>query len=278
VLGGDPLVSDCVGGNADLVIDAHGILYVSSGTHIQRYRRTDDAECRLEPLGARLEPPPVKVRSQRIDGPLYMRSGGPAWSLLRAGAAIYAHDFLGGLFRIDRGKPEPSCVDVFGYATAVSVGNQILVSRQGIERLVLGKRCRSVSAKIDDKTRGHLYTIGDRLYQASGPTLMRYDGKEAVAVAGGTRICSIVGVSACGDGACIVDNNCMQVVQLDADGKVLRVIESDQLFAARPYGLQSAASTASGSVLVLARHRDVADSKQICEAAIYELPAALFAL
>ncbi len=78
----------------------------------------------------------------------------------------------------------------------------------------------------------------------------------------------------CGDGTCIVDNNCSQVVQLDADGKVLRAIESGKLFDARPYVLDTATAAPDGSVFVLAHHRD----HDICEAAVYRLPAALFAL
>jgi hypothetical protein len=70
----------------------------------------------------------------------------------------------------------------------------------------------------------------------------------------------------------------MQVIQLGADGKVLRVLDDDKLFATRPWSIAEAATSDAGDVYVLARHRDKTNDKEICEAAIYELPAAVFAL
>ena len=101
---------------------------------------------------------PVPTRAQAIDkGPVYMRSGGPAWHLLSSADAIYAYDYLGGMFRIDRGKSEPTCTEVFGYDSAVAIGGKLLVARQGIERLAPGKPCKASSAKIDDKAQGSLH-------------------------------------------------------------------------------------------------------------------------
>src|SRR5438309_132592 len=81
-----------------------------------RYTRAAGDDCRFDPAGEPIALPAANKRPQRIDkGPVYMRSGGPAWHLVRAGDAIYAYDFLGGLFRVDRGKPEAACTDVFGY-------------------------------------------------------------------------------------------------------------------------------------------------------------------
>jgi hypothetical protein len=102
-----------------------------------------------------------------------------------------------------------------------------------------------------------------------------------------TRICHIAAMSACGDGACVLDSNCKQLVQLGADGKVLRAIDDDQLFQTRPWTLAALATNDGGDVYVLAKHRDTpgatsgaptASDKAICEAAIYEVPAAAFAL
>ncbi|HSK01862.1 MAG TPA: hypothetical protein VK932_11500 [Kofleriaceae bacterium] len=279
VLGGDPLASECVGGGEGIAFGRDGTLYVVDGRQVRRYRRAAGEGCTLEPSGDPIELPPDNPRPQKVGGgPVYMRSGGAAWSLVRAGDAIYAHDFLGGLFRIDRGKPEPACVDVFGYRRVAALGKKLLVGRNGIEELKPGKTCKAVSAKIDDKVRGEVHAIGDTLYVSSGKSLQRYDGKDPVKLGEGTRICFVSGLTACGDGACILDSNCMQIVQLGTDGKVLRVIDDEKLFAARPWSLQEAVTADGGDVFVLARHRDKANDKEICEAAVYELPAAVFAL
>lgn len=278
VLDGDPLASACVGGGEGIAVGADGLVYVVDDRQVRRYQRVDGDGCRLEPSGEPIELPPDNPRPQKLGGPVYMRSGGAAWHLVRAGAAVYAHDFLGGLFRIDRGKPEPTCDDVFGFNSVGALGKRLLVARGGIEELKLGTTCKAVPARIDDKARGDLYAIADHLYLASGGKVSRYEDKKRVELGEGTRICSVSGLTACGDGACILDNNCMQVVQLGADGKVLRVLSDDQLFATRPWSLAEATTAKGGEVYVLARHRDKTNDKEICEAAIYELPAAVFAL
>ena len=278
VLGGDPLASACVGGGEGIAVGADGLVYVVDGRQVRRYQRADGEGCRLEPSGEPIELPPDNPRPQKLGGPVYMRSGGAAWHLVRAGAAVYAHDFLGGLFRIDRGKPEPTCDDVFGFKSVAVLGKRLLVARNGIEELKPGTKCKAVPARIDDKARGDLHAIADHLYLASHGKVSRYDGGQRVELGEGTRICSVSGLTACGDGACILDNNCMQVVQLGADGKVLRVLDDDKLFATRPWSLAEATTAKGGEVYVLARHRDKTNDKEICEAAIYELPAAVFAL
>lgn len=280
-IAGDPLDSDCIGGGEGLVADADGTLYLVAGSRVQRYRRTDGAECRLEPTGAPIELPPENPRPQRMDGPVFFRSGGPAWHLARLGTAIYALDFLGGLFRIDRAAPEPACVDVFGYNSIVQIGTRVLVARKGIEQLSLGKKCTARSAKIDDKARGEVHAIGGALYTAvaGGGDVTRYDGTAKTELGGDTRICSATGLTGCGDGVCIVDSNCMQLVQIAADGTA-RVIDDRVLFDQRPWHLGDALTLADGRVLLLARHRDAAagagSGKDVCEQAVYELPAALF--
>lgn len=278
VLGGDPLASDCVGGGVSLARGADGRFYVVAGKQVRRYQRVPGADCRLEPSGAPIELPAEKSRPQELGkGPVYMRSGGPAWHLVRAGTALYAFDFLGGMVRIDRGKPELAC-DVFGYRSAAALGKRMLVARHGIEELRLGTHCKAASARIDDKARGDVYVVGDQLFVANGSDVTRYDDKTPVALGGDTKPCYVSSMTACGDGACAVDSNCKQVIQYGHDGKVLRTLDDDRLFESMPWSLHDAVTTEGGDVLLLARHRDTTNGKEICEAAIYELPAAVFTL
>lgn len=281
-LDGDPLVGECVGGGTGLAFDAKGTLYLVDGKQVRRYTRIDgDAGCHYAEAGEAIELPPDNPRPQSLNGPVYMRSGGAAWHLVATEKrdAVYAHDFLGGLFRIDRGKPEAACVDVFGYDSVAARGKDLLIARKGIEKLALGKKCKASSAKIDDKARGKLVIAGGLLHVAHYDKLTRYDGKKPTELGEGTRICSITGLAPCGDGGvCAIDNNCMQVIHFGSDGKVARVLDDDILFDTRPWSLADAATRADGSVFVYARHRDKTNGKEICEGAIYELPQALFAL
>jgi hypothetical protein len=273
---GNPLSSDCVGGGEGLVVDKAGVVYLVAGDHVQRYQRAEGADCRLEPTGDPIVLPPENKRPQKLDGPVYLRSGGPAWHLARLGDAIYALDFLGGLFRIDRGKPEPACIDVFGYESIAQVGSRVVIARNGIEQLALGPHCKAHSAHIDDKAHGDVHAIGKTLYTAVAGTgeVTRY-GTEKVKLGGDTRICSATGLTACGDGVCIVDNNCMQIIQVAADGTP-RVLDDHALFDQRPWTLGDAVTEPDGGVLLLARHRDHTNNGDTCEAAVYTLPAALF--
>jgi hypothetical protein len=278
VLGGDPLAADCVGGGEGIAFGKDGLLYVVDGKHVRRYQRAAGDTCNFEPSGEPIELPPDNPRPQPLGkGPVYMRSGGAAWSLTRAGDAMYAHDFLGGLFRIDHGKPQPACVDVFGYNSVAALGKRLLVARGDILELKLGNKCKAVSAKLADKVRGNLYTAHDKLYLANGSELTRFEGATPTKLGEGTRICYVTGLTACGDGACVLDSNCMQMIQLAADGKVLRVLDDDKLFATRPWSIAEATTSDAGDVYVLARHRDKTNAKEICEAAVYEVPAAAFA-
>jgi hypothetical protein len=279
MLGGDPLGADCVGGGTGIALDKAGLLYVVDGNQVRRYQRAPGDACNFEPSGEPIVLPPDNPRPQPLGkGPVYMRSGGAAWHLVRAGDALYAHDFLGGLFRIDHGKPEAACVDVFGYNSIAALGKKLLIARGDVLELELGKQCKATPTKRGDKLRGSLYSAHDKLYLAAGSELTRFDGTTQTKLGEGTRICYATALTACGDGACVLDSNCMQVIQLAADGKVLRVLDDDKLFATRPWSIAEAATSDAGDVYVLARHRDKTNDKEICEAAVYELPAALFAL
>lgn len=277
VLGGDPLASDCVGGGEGIAFDKAGTLYVVDNHVVRRYARAEGDGCHFEPSGEPIEMPPDNPRPQKLGGTVYMRSGGAAWHLARTGPVVYAHDFLGGLVRVDRGKAEPVCNDIFGFKSIVQLGKRLLLARNGIEELKVGKRCKAVPAKLDGKPRGELFVIGDTLYAGSGSQLQRYDGGKPVEAGAGAKLCYVKAVTACGDGACVLDSNCMQLVQLAADGTVQRTLDDDKLFGTRPWSVATATTDDAGDVFILARHRDKTNGKEICEAAIYELPAAAFA-
>lgn len=277
-VGGDPLAQACNVYDEGLAIAKDGTLYVVAGKQLRRYRRTDGADCTLEPSGDPIDLPPDNPRPQEMGkGPIYMRSGGGEWHLVRAGDAIYAHDFLGGLFRVDRGKPEPVC-DVFGYSSLAAFGKKLVIARQGFEELKLGKKCAPAKLGIDDKARGQVFAVRDHLYLGDGKQLTRYDGKTPVSLLEDKRVCFVTSLSACGDGLCVLDQNCMQILQLDADGKVLRALDDDVLFQTRPFGVNQLVTADNGNLYVRAKHRDNTNGKEICESAIYELPAAAFAL
>jgi hypothetical protein len=264
-VGGPPLSTTCTGGSKGVAIDAAGTLYVTNEKLLHRYTVGDD--CKLEPAGDPIELPANNPRPQVVGkGPVYMRSGGVAWNLARAGDAIYAHDFLVGLFRVDRGKVEPVCTQEFGFHTFAKVGKRLLAHRKGVEQLTLGKAgaCKAKSAGIDDKART-FFAVGDRTYTKLDDL--------------GVRICHPAAMTTCGDGdgACILDHNCPQLVQLAADGSVLRQIEAEQLFDVRPWSVDGLATATDGSVYVYARHRDKVGDKELCEAALYRIPPAVFA-
>ncbi|MBX3154759.1 MAG: hypothetical protein KF773_02080 [Deltaproteobacteria bacterium] len=286
-LGGDPIVGDCVGGGSGLAFDRGGTLYVVAGGEVRRYKRATGAEeCRFDAAGAAVPLPAETQRRQPIDkGPVFMRSGGPAWHLSPgAGGAVLAVDYLGGTFRVDRGKSEPVCADVFGYESVASVGGALYVVRRGLERLTPGVKCTAASAKLDDKARGNAFGVRDKLHVAGrgASGVLRWDGTRSAPIAEGARICSVVAIVPCGDkgdkgakgakGACVVDNNCAQVVQVGAHGGVVRKLASDAMFDRRPYTIESAAAHAE-DLFLLARHK----AGDACEAAVYQLPAALFA-
>ena len=259
---GAPLTTTCIGGSTGVAIDKAGTLYVANEGSLHRFTVGED--CTLAPAGEPLALPPNNPRPQVVGkGPIYMRSGGVAWELAQTTDAVYVHDFLVGLFRVDRGKVEPACTEQFGFRTFAKAGKRLLAERRGIEEITLGAKgkCKAKSAGIDDKAR-ELFVARDRVYT-------KFDDL-------GVRLCAVTAMTACGDGACIVDHNCPKIVQLAADGSVLREIDDDKLFDKRPWSLDGAATARDGTVYLYARHRDKVGDKDVCEAAVYAIPPAVF--
>lgn len=271
-IAGAPLATTCTGGSKGIAIDKAGLVYVANEKHLHRYKLVE--ACRLEPVGEPIELPPDNPRPQRIDGPVYMRSGGAAWQPLAAKGAVYVHDFLGGLFRVERDAVTPACTELFGFRSIVHVRGKFLGKRNGVEELALGKRGKC-TAKLHgkEKHRFELFAARDKLYTGFSELF----GESGRIDLGKTRLCALTAMTACGDGACLLDHNCPKLVQLGPDDAVLRELDADKLFDTRPYSLDDAVATADGHVLLYARHRDTVDAKATCEAAIYYVPAAAFA-
>jgi hypothetical protein len=267
-IGGAPLASDCVGGSNGVAFDKAGTLYVTNAGTLHRYSidRALSPDCKLAPKGEPLALPANNPRPQTLGkGPIYMRSGGVAWDLVQTPDAVYAHDFLVGLFRVDRDKAEPACTQEFGFRRYVKVGKRLLALRKGVEEVTLGKAgaCKAKSAGIDDKTR--------ELFAAGGKAYTTFDDL-------GVRLCHASAMTACGDGACILDHNCPGLIQLGNDGKVVRQIDANKLFDKTPYSVDGIATAADGAVYIHARHRDRVQGLDVCEAAVYMIPPAVFAL
>ncbi len=275
---GEPLAGSCTGGPAGLALDAAGTLWVVSDKEVRRFTRQAGADCHYDPAGDPIALPPVATRAQPLEkGPVYMRSGGPAWHLLATADAIYAYDFLGGMFRIDRGKPEPVC-DVFGYDSAAALGGKIFIARQGIEQLALGKKCTAKSAKLDDELRGTLHVIAGKLHAATRDNqLVRFEGAQATPFGNLAKLCSVWAAFGCGDGVCVVDGNCRKIVQIGDDGVLVRALDQDALFEPVPWSIPDAITRPDGTAVLLARNRDGNGPDATCEGALYELPPALFA-
>lgn len=271
---GDPLANaGCH--NGSIATDTKGGIFVVDGAHVRRYVRAGEpGECRLE-LDAAFgdhgvaPTPPDNPRPQSLDGPVYMRSGGPDWRVVASGDTIYVHDYLGGLYRIDRGKPEKVCPNLFGFSTLAVVKGKLLIARKGIEQVALPS-CKAKSAKLDDHAHGSIFSVHDQLYIADGTTVSRFEGATAQKLDAG-ELCYADGITTCGSGVCIVDHNCPSVIVV---GDTAKKLDADDLFTNRPYGLGSAATAPDGTVYLYALHKEQGMDAP-CEGAVYALnPAA----
>ena len=111
------------------------------------------------------------------------------------------------------------------------VGKKLLVAAQGhraaqARQEVQGGPPASTTRRAASCSR---CAIGSTL--ASGRELTRYDGKTPRQARRRRRAsATIASLTACGDGMCALDSNCMQLIQFGADGKVLRRSTTSELF------------------------------------------------
>jgi hypothetical protein len=220
----------------DVAVADGAVYFVDGERGVRRYVLADGEGCVLRADTAfgkdGLWPlPEVVDKGQKLDGPVYMRSGGPKFALARAGdGSIYAYDFLGGAHRVF-GKTKPAaCVGVLGLSALAFVGKQ-LVAVRGREVLKLearGKTCKAGVVfgagidpmAIDGDGDGGLI-VGGRGDGEHRVARMDKDGKTAWTAGNDDAfaedgMCSITAVTRCGDAVCVADGNCKKLVRFDA--------------------------------------------------------------
>lgn len=260
----EPVARD-IHASRDLAVDADGAVYLVDGERgVRRYVPAGGEGCVLRADAAfgtaGLWPlPEVKPIGQKLDGPVYMRSGGPKYSLARAGdGSIYAYDFLGGAYRV-RGKAKPErCGDVPGISGLAFVGKRMLAAR-GREVIVLevkGKTCKpgktftaalSPNALAGDGDGDTLLLGGrDDEYRVArvgsdGKPLWTAGADDSFAPSG---MCSITAVARCGEAICVADGNCQKLLRFDpTTGAHLATTRYHDLFGPRVDQLHAITAT-----------------------------------
>lgn len=283
-LDGDPLGSDCSLDRGMVAVTPDGRVYVVDTAGVRRYTAATPAPdaCALTldrgfADGGVLAIPAMPPPPQRLEGgPVYMRSGGPSWSVVVAPTgAVYAFDFLLGIHRIDRGKVEPACPGLQGISAVVFAGTDAYVLRGGeVEALTIGKRCKTRPVALDPAPGRGLYVVDGALAGETDERVALYGkGRAARALLGDDDafapggFCSALAVFACGGAACVLDHNCKKVPRYAADGAFVRTYAFDELFTDAPYVASTAVTAADGAVWIGASHKD----GSVCEGAVYRL-------
>ncbi len=276
-------------GQHPALVTVDDAIYVSDGAAVRRYRRDgggDGDGCTLAldagfGRAGQVAIPALEPKPQTLGkGPIYMQSGGADWKLGAAAGGVYAFDLLRGLYRVDRGRWEPACKDLQGLRALAGHGKSVTVWRDGVQALAL-RGCKL--GETQTKAVRALGAVGADLWIArDGKTLERRAAGESTASATITSgdsfapggFCSLTAVTACGDGVCVVDNNCMKIARFDRAGQFTRELDTGALFATRPYGLSGASTSAGGDLFLAATHREPGAGAG--EGAIYRIAAAEF--
>jgi len=230
------------------------------------------------------KPPPV---GQKLDGKVYMRSGGAKFAFAAGpGGSVYIYDYLDGLHRI-AGKSGPaSCIGVPGLSAVAFSGSKPLAAR-GSELVPLAARGKTCTAGKPLASPLHMITAlwGDgRTLYAGGTSkdgkkrLVRVDGKKSTWTAGADDafadggLCWVNQITGCGDDLCVVDGNCNKVSRFaKKDGAYVGQWKNDALFGMNAYKVQGFAAGAGGVLWasVALRRKDGS-----CEGAIYRIDPA----
>lgn len=275
---GDPLDGK---DQLSLATASDGTLYVSDAVGFRRFRPNLEHGCSLQldrsfGKDGVLAFPNAKPKSQRLnDGPVYMRSGGAQWKLASDGkAAIYAFDYLLGVYRIDHNRAEAVCPDVQGVDSIAVAPAGVFFGGAPIRKANLRGKCSVADLK---GTRGSTYAIGDQLWQKTNDkTLTALDAnghatevsitsKDSFAPGG---FCYASAVTACGDKLCVVDNNCKKVEIYNRDGTFAAELK-DNLFDQFPFGLPTGTTAGTAGLWLAATYHEA----NVYEGAVFLVPA-----
>ncbi len=276
---GDPLSAKNV---LSLAMSDDGRLYISDDVGFRRYQPVFDHGCKLKldrgyGRNGLLAPPADKPTAQSIDGPVAFRSGGPAWRLTSDGKkAIYAFDFLLGVYRIDGNRTVAVCPNLKGVRSIAAASSNTYVGGGQVYNVNLRNKCATTELKAGS---GTIYSVAENLWFKSDQdsnTLIALDTRgqrtevsikstDSFAPGG---FCYASAVTRCGDKICVVDNNCKKVEIYNQDGSFAAELK-DRLFDRDPYGLPMGTSAGAAGLWLAATYHE-ADAY---EGAVFLVPA-----
>lgn len=276
---GDPLSAKDV---LSLAMSDDGRLYISDDVGFRRYRPVFESGCKLKldrgyGQNGLLAPPADRPTPQTLNGTVAFRSGGPVWRLGSDGKkAIYAFDFLLGLYRIDGNRTAAVCPNMKGVDSIAIAHGATYVGGGQVRNVKLRSKCSTSDVSAG---RGTIYGIADQLWFKSGQdskTIIALDAKGARTelsikstdsfAPGG--FCYASAVTRCGDKICVVDNNCKKVEIYNQDGSFAAELK-DRLFDRDPYGLPTGTSAGPAGLWLAATYHEGNNY----EGAIFQVPA-----
>ena len=268
-LGGPSISVGCHTKSNSLAVAHDGTVFLATDTTVRHYKRAPGPACVLEPEGAGLALPSVPASRQ------------PAWHLVATDAAVYAYEFLGGVYRVDRGTAEPICTDLEQLISIAALAPDLIAVRHGIEQLALGANGHQDQPRPALRP-SHLrtgpvslYAIHHQLYGGSPFGEVTHFTPERRVVAD-TKLCSVASETTCGNDTCVFDSSCMSMLQLDRSDKIVRRTEGVALFGEHLSSITAAGTTPSGAVLVLGLRSDGSNEPATCNVTVFELPPSAF--
>jgi hypothetical protein len=271
------------------------VYLVDESNRIRRYDIADAGTCRLEldstfGTGGTMASPPDRETPQSIDGPVYMRSGGPDFAVTASETGdVYIYDFLLGVHRVHDDEFTPVCIDQLGISWFGAVGKSMSVIRKGdlhdlkADRKGCTLTPRTIDAPITTSTPAAmagaaLYIAGNHAETGAkvvarivdGAATAIYGAEDAFAAGG---LCSINAIAECGEQVCIADGNCQDLDRFSRGGPPAGSSELSDLVGARVYGVADLTSGADGSLwIAVSLKMESADPKtSSCEGALFRL-------